>query len=185
VIIFKTAGGDTEAARRLVDAIGIDPHLRGLHAVAFVPMRVFNRHLTPSSATSKVTSPIMWRLTGDRDAGRVHVDEENRKPAARALGAVGCSNELQEIGPLGVRDKALVAIDQQPPSRTAVVRIPPGSAPASGSVWAKAVDFSPRRPERGNAPSARRTTPAGSSGLPGRRCRGRAPAAQPFAPFPR
>ena len=46
-----------------------------------------------------------------RDARRIHVDEEDREPAARALLGIGRGDELQEVRALRVRDEALVAVD--------------------------------------------------------------------------
>ena len=53
----------------------------------------------------------MHGLAGDRDAGRIHVDEEHGQAAARALLRIGGGHELQEVRALGVRDEPLVAVD--------------------------------------------------------------------------
>ncbi len=109
---LETTLGDAEAVRRLVHAVARNPGLRLAHALAFLANEVLDRnlHVVERDLVGDVAHHVMV-LAHDREAFGIHVDDEYRESAARSFLRVGRSDELQKISALGMRDEALVAVD--------------------------------------------------------------------------
>ena len=89
----------------------------------------------------------MWRVSRTIESpGESMSTMKTLKPPREPFSGIGRRHQLQEVGALGVRDEALVAVDDVVIALADGARAAcgPGSLPASGSVCAKAADFSPR-----------------------------------------
>jgi hypothetical protein len=87
--------------------------LRLAHPVALAADQVFGRHLhvVERNLVSDIAHHVE-RLAHDLEARQVHIDDEDAQAAARSFFRIGGGDELQEIGALGMRDEALVAVDE-------------------------------------------------------------------------
>ncbi len=98
--------------RAMADAPDIEPVLRVGEALALLADPVLDRHLdvVEGDLPRPVIDDELLRPQ-QFHAGRFHVDDEGRDAATRALGAVGCGNELRVMRLVGVADEALGAVD--------------------------------------------------------------------------
>ena len=81
--------------------------------VAFLADEVLDRHLdvVERDLVGHVAHHVA-RLAHDRQTGRIHVDDEDAtSPPRESFLGIGGRHQLQKIGALGVRDEALVAVD--------------------------------------------------------------------------
>src|SRR5262249_51533277 len=110
---LQAALGDAEPVGRLVHTVARNPGLRLAHALAFLSDQILNRHfnVVERDLVGDIAHHVTV-LTYDLKTGRIHIDDENREPAARALLGIGGGDQLEEIGALGVRDETLIAVDE-------------------------------------------------------------------------